>query len=640
MARLALVLGLLSLSVLTLLAQPLDRALNPFYTLRKPSGPPPIRVEAFVAVGPEDSLEATYYIPTSSPPDSFGFPAMVFVHGFGLNKDWDTASAAYWGAEGYLSLCYSVRAHGNSTGTSSIMGVRERNDLAEVLSFVSSLPGVNAAKIGIQGGSQGGLHALWAVTDSLPVRAATADVIGPHWASDLFPNGCYRRTLVFLLQTATVRYDQERDTLWDLLRSDQYDALRTRFTAGRDLDTARLYRSQIPLVCLVKWQDHYFSASGGIDWFLRRQGAGKLYAGTGGHYSDSDAGEWNTQWSLIRGWHDHFVRGIVNGIETPPDVIYAWSSLPATTEGTFSWSHTESISWPPPGVDSVLFYLHAGGTLELSPPGGEPDSVEVENLWDGLYSFDTGAIEGFAGPSFEAALPTSSVVFESSQLAQDLLWVGAPVFRAVLGSAEGAFPLQIRIFEVGADGRPHLVNRVNFTARGWTPDLPQAVALIGASHAHRFSAGSRIRLELTNIDREDRPEWGNTPFVLPMFKRTSARVYLGPARAAWLALPIVGDTPMAVVLSTSTPQVVRLDQNFPNPFNPSTTLRFALPQAMVVRLDVVDVTGSVVAVLIDGEIAAGEHTQIWDASKVASGIYYARMQAGSVRVVRPMVVVR
>ncbi|MGB6648633.1 MAG: alpha/beta fold hydrolase, partial [Bacteroidota bacterium] len=224
-SSLLLVSGLL-LMTSTGMAQPSEgRPLQRPPSLLKRSGAAPTTVELFISVG-LDSLDATYYVPPFPPPDSNGYPGMIFVHGFGGDKSWDTASAAIRGALGYVSLCYSVRAHGKSSGSSSIMGPSERSDLARVVEFLRNLPEVNPDRIGIQGGSQGGLHSLWAVADSLPVRAASGDVITPHWASDMFVNGAIRHTLTFLLQTPSVRYGPGRDSLWDLVRDDEYDLLR------------------------------------------------------------------------------------------------------------------------------------------------------------------------------------------------------------------------------------------------------------------------------------------------------------------------------------------------------------------------------------------------------------------------------
>jgi photosystem II stability/assembly factor-like uncharacterized protein len=69
-----------------------------------------------------------------------------------------------------------------------------------------------------------------------------------------------------------------------------------------------------------------------------------------------------------------------------------------------------------------------------------------------------------------------------------------------------------------------------------------------------------------------------------------------------------------------------LYQNFPNPFNPQTTLRFALPTRSRVVLSVFDVLSREVTRLIDSEFNAGEHTVVFDASKLATGIYVYRVE--------------
>jgi hypothetical protein len=77
------------------------------------------------------------------------------------------------------------------------------------------------------------------------------------------------------------------------------------------------------------------------------------------------------------------------------------------------------------------------------------------------------------------------------------------------------------------------------------------------------------------------------------------------------------------------PAEFNLQQNFPNPFNPTTSIRFALPLAGHVRMEVFTVTGQRVAVITEGERAAGWHTVSFDGSQLSSGVYLYRLQAGS-----------
>lgn len=77
----------------------------------------------------------------------------------------------------------------------------------------------------------------------------------------------------------------------------------------------------------------------------------------------------------------------------------------------------------------------------------------------------------------------------------------------------------------------------------------------------------------------------------------------------------------------------RLLQNYPNPFNPATTITFAIPQGTGVlhtaTLRVFDVVGREVAVLVNGVKTGGEHSVVFDAGVLASGVYLYRFEAAS-----------
>jgi hypothetical protein len=88
------------------------------------------------------------------------------------------------------------------------------------------------------------------------------------------------------------------------------------------------------------------------------------------------------------------------------------------------------------------------------------------------------------------------------------------------------------------------------------------------------------------------------------------------------------------------PLVYRLSDNYPNPFNPSTQIRFALRSAGTVSLRVYDILGGEVATLVDGPLQAGEHTAVWDARNAASGVYFYRLRAGQFAETKKMLLVR
>lgn len=78
----------------------------------------------------------------------------------------------------------------------------------------------------------------------------------------------------------------------------------------------------------------------------------------------------------------------------------------------------------------------------------------------------------------------------------------------------------------------------------------------------------------------------------------------------------------------------------PNPFNPVTRLTYSVPRSEHVSLAVYDVTGRLVARLVDGVVEPGEHTVEWSAAGVASGVYFGRLQAGSVEKAKRLVLLK
>jgi endoglucanase len=77
------------------------------------------------------------------------------------------------------------------------------------------------------------------------------------------------------------------------------------------------------------------------------------------------------------------------------------------------------------------------------------------------------------------------------------------------------------------------------------------------------------------------------------------------------------------------PSGLRLEQNFPNPFNPTTSVSYHLPLSCRVKLVVYDLLGQEVATLVDGEKISGSYTAVWNASGICSGTYFARLVAGA-----------
>ena len=83
-----------------------------------------------------------------------------------------------------------------------------------------------------------------------------------------------------------------------------------------------------------------------------------------------------------------------------------------------------------------------------------------------------------------------------------------------------------------------------------------------------------------------------------------------------------------------------LEANYPNPFNPVTTIRYGLPQSANVRLEVYNTLGQRVAVLVDEEREAGWHEITFHGGNLASGVYLYRLKAADFEQIRPMLLLK
>ena len=88
------------------------------------------------------------------------------------------------------------------------------------------------------------------------------------------------------------------------------------------------------------------------------------------------------------------------------------------------------------------------------------------------------------------------------------------------------------------------------------------------------------------------------------------------------------------------PLSFQLNQNFPNPFNPSTAIGYRLPATGYVTVKVFDELGREVATLVNSIQGAGAHTIRWNASGFASGVYIYEINAGNFRDVKKMVLMK
>lgn len=136
-----------------------------------------------------------------------------------------------------------------------------------------------------------------------------------------------------------------------------------------------------------------------------------------------------------------------------------------------------------------------------------------------------------------------------------------------------------------------------------------------------------VFLYLPDPNLPDRPEYAIRFANADVWQYGSGRNKLGQIEITGNTLSTPRETP------GEGPRGAVLHPAYPNPFNPSTVIGFTLPEQLAgasVRLSVYDILGREVVVLTDGHLPAGDHSAVFDATALVSGLYIVRLQAGEV----------
>lgn len=111
----------------------------------------------------------------------------------------------------------------------------------------------------------------------------------------------------------------------------------------------------------------------------------------------------------------------------------------------------------------------------------------------------------------------------------------------------------------------------------------------------------------------------------------------GPWTTAWRFM--TGNVGVTKI-SSDVPNKYSISPNFPNPFNPITNIKFTLPKTSHVKINVVDITGKEIAILVDGYLQSGTYKTDWDASSFSSGIYFYKMVSESYSETKKMILIK
>lgn len=301
-------------------------------------------------------------------------------------------------------------------------------------------------------------------------------------------------------------------------------------------------------------------------------------------------------------------------------------------------------------------YPAGSGAFAVSAGNGR---LAVVDKYYGFYLFDVS----------DPTAPVANGKFATLANPKDMVMRGDHVFiadqdgaiRVLDVSAAPAISQLSYLPYVGSNFALELDGDLLFVAKGWRgvwvldvsdPTNPSSITLmntpgsaedLSAAYPYLYVAdGPYVRCydysDVQNLTEVGSYRCDDFSSGLSAFGRS---VHVGGMAGGWTML----NNTLQSVDVPPTAERIELEQNRPNPFNPRTTLRFALAKQGPVRLEIIDLAGRRVRVLVDEWLSVGPHVREWDGRddsgvRVASGSYRYRLAAdGQVRV-RGMVLLR
>ena len=324
------------------------------------------------------------------------------------------------------------------------------------------------------------------------------------------------------------------------------------------------------------------------------------------------------------------------------------ASIIKSVDGGASWS----VTWTSATV-ADLFDIEFDSPTHAIAVGKAGKVVVLDN--DVASVFDSGVTGylqhvAFAGPS------TLVATGHDGQLANTVYRMvrsidGGESWSPVdYGSTTRLFDIEFADGPVGfAVGSGGLLLKSEDAGDTWTPVSSGTTAnLVSLEFANPelgliVANGGSVRRTFDGGD-----SWSEVPIAPTSLVGGVAYPAAGRAYLLGEQLFVVGydfnTTPTAIPGLTSK-ATFELLPNIPNPFNPSTTIRYVLPARDRVRVGIYDVSGRRVVTLVDREEAAGQYSVPWDGtdakgSRVASGVYLLRVEAGKQTLARKMVLLK
>ncbi|AXJ00487.1 Por secretion system C-terminal sorting domain-containing protein [Cyclonatronum proteinivorum] len=348
-------------------------------------------------------------------------------------------------------------------------------------------------------------------------------------------------------------------------------------------------------------------------------------------------------WGLRNPWRISFDRE--SGVLWTGDVGQnAWEAIHIIENGkNYGWNILEGSNCFPPGSNCdpeglelpVFEYNHNNGDRSITGGfvyrGQKNPSLYGKYIYGDFISGRVWAL-AFDEETFEAVSNTEliNLPMNISSFAQDR---DGELY--ILGYNNGGVFRIVTTPETSAVTQPLAEDSVPATFMMSWDEIPGA-------DTYQYQIGNESSFE--NILAEGETALVSTEITVAETGQAAwarVRTQNEAGSGAWSeAVPFFIEDPVSVPVSAELPREVVLHPSYPNPFNPTTTLTFELPERAEIRLQVFDSTGRLVSTLATGTVQAGTHQVRFDGSGLASGLYFVRLQTGDMVMTRKMTLVK
>jgi hypothetical protein len=496
-------------------------------------------------------LAANVYVPSG-----LG-PVPVLVSAYPYRKD-DMAGAfnEYWrrrlGAAGYGTVLVDSRGTGASRGVAAgaATAIGEAQDGYDAVEWAARQPWSSGA-VGMWGSSYGGALALATAAQRPPHLRVIVCAYGyaDSYQDGIVPGGCpaclgrFAREAMMLAFSLAPPSRRDADGRWREVWEERLSGAAAgpgslAWLEHPDLDAywealqVDVERIEVPTLLVAGWYDLYAEAMARV--YRRLHGPKRMLAGPWLHVSPELAERERIDWLHdVIAWSDLWLR------EREPGVSGAAPDRPFTcfVEGA-GWCRLEE--WPPPGTESVAFYLASCDALARTAPAS---SGEVEYVADPTVGVTAGLLDplgiGVGYPLDQGPDERKSLCFTAAPCREDMSIIGSPVVELWLEATTGAeLMISAKLNDVAPDGRSTLVTRgyldVAHAATREAPVPPTPgervrVSIGLSATGYRVAAGHRLRLVVACSD---------FPAVWPARENATIRLHHGAEAPSRIVLPV------------------------------------------------------------------------------------------------------